>query len=206
MLLLGGPVRADGDIVLKTDDKGIAVKSNNVTVLTIEYPQLVDATGNETHKVLTKTPNSDSAGATVTYDGGATCKISIASAEIIYDFSGVPSDTPAFRTQALLNFADYQKGGTWKMDAGAATPFPADFAGAQNFFSDHGRSLTLTDAKNNSISFHMPEYTYVQLTDNRKWGWAIYAWHMAVPISPTVTEFRVSVSTGAADATPAAGG
>jgi hypothetical protein len=201
VLLLAGPLPAQ--ITLTPDDKGVTVKNNNVTVLTIEYPMLVNTTAVELHKILTKTPAAD--GATITYDGGATCKISIAGGAIIYSFSGVPSDTANWRTQALLDFDNYQKGGTWQVDGGAAKPFPADFSGgSENLFANNGSSITLTDARGNGVVFHVPPYAYLELKDNRKWNWAIFDWYTTVPITPDATEYRITVAAaGASAASPA---
>ena len=46
----------------------------------------------------------------------------------------------------------------------------------------------------------MPEYSYLELTDNRAWNWSIFAWNLHVPYSADTKVYTITVD-GGADAT-----
>ncbi len=193
-LLAAAPLRAD--ITLQPDEKGILVKNDNILFQTIGYPDLMSPKAEVAHKV-TGVTHTDT-GATITYDGGATCNVSIAAGAIIFSFANVPSDTQTWKCTSLIDAA-YRKGGSWKMGGGAAKPFPADPpTGDAHFFSGSSDSFQLTDAGGNSMIFHFPQYAYGEVQDNRKWGWDIYAWTVTGTFSPDTTEYRITVEKGTA--------
>jgi hypothetical protein len=199
-ILLAAPLRAD--IVLQPDEKGILVKNDNILFQTISYPELMSAKAEIAHKI-TGTTHTDT-GATITYDGGATCSVSIASGAIIFSFANVPSDAQAWKCTSLIDAA-YRKGGSWKMGGGPAKPFPADPpTGDAHFFSASSDSFQLTDANGNSVIFRFPPYSYGEVQDNRKWGWDIYAWMVSDAFSPDTTEYRLTVEKGTAPTVDAA--
>jgi hypothetical protein len=191
-LALSLPARA---VTLKADEKGISIQNGSQAELVIGYPEIGDGAA---HKIVNKVPGPNSA--VITYNGGGTCNITLTpNGEIQYSFSGVPSDVTAWHTSSIIEVS-YQQGGTWKMDSAAAAPFPPELGPKPQFFQNHANEFQLTDAQGKSLSFKMPPFSYDEMTDNRKWGWAVYAWKMSVPFTGGGTDFKLTVS-GGVDAT-----
>jgi hypothetical protein len=183
-------------LTFHADDKGINIDNGNMGTLTLGYPLLSGAAA-VVHKPVNKVPAGS--GATVTYDGGATLTISVTPAgEITYAFDQVPADVKTWKVQTIISFS-YQQAGKWKMDNGPANSFPAELGEKPQFFQNHATEFELINFGGKYLSFHMPENSYVEMTDNRKWHWSVYAWQFTVPMQPGSSTFKLTVVAGQDD-------
>ena len=68
---------------------------------------------------------------------------------------------------------NYNQGGSWSLDSKSG-PFPAEKVPRGKILQTHGRRLGIADANKSSISLTFPANTWIELQDNREWGWNIF--------------------------------
>ena len=67
-----------------------------------------------------------------------------------------------------------------------------------HLYQNHTPSFTLINFDNASFTIGMPEFAYVELTDNREWNWAIFALQIHVPFNGDNPHQKFSIGSGAA--------
>jgi len=83
---------------------------------------------------------------------------------------------------------------------GGEAACPEENPAKPNLFQGHARDFTLTSVDNKHLSLGLPENAYQQLTDNREWGWSIFAWSVKVPYNRDHKTETVTVSMDASAA------
>jgi hypothetical protein len=184
--------RAD---LLSFDDKGTHIDGGSMGTLTLEYPTLGKADGHTAYKAIAKSPSGSSA--TIQYDGGAVLDVRAGSDGIVtYSFTRVPPDVKDLKFNMLINFS-YQQGGKWKMGDGVDNPFPVDKPANPHLFQDHASKFQLTNFEGKALNFLFPDFSYVQLQDNREWNWATYDLVLQIPFNKDNPTYHITVSSGA---------
>jgi hypothetical protein len=192
LLFLAGLAHA---ATISTDDTGVRVDAGAMGAFELEYPILVTESEQEAHKIIGK----EAAGktATIRYEGGATLAVDAShDGQITYTFSNVPADVKKWNVNTLVDFS-FAQGGKWKFGDGPETPFPLAKPDKPHLFQGNSTSMELRDAQGQAITFHTPEYSYLELVDNRAWNWSIFDWHMHVPYNPDTMVYTIMVDGGA---------
>lgn len=177
---------------LKTTGAGIEISARSLGSFMLTYPELEAA-----HKQIEV--KAAGAGATVRYEGGAECAVSIDKDEISLTFKGVPADVKSWKMSVLIDIA-FAKGGTWKI-ADKEGAFPAEKSAPPQFASLSSSSFMLKNAQGQSLSFTTPDFAFQQLTDNREWNWAIYNWFFMVPFNADNPTAKIRVASDLASVT-----
>jgi len=177
---------------LSFTDDGLAVNAGSMGQFTLDYPAFEGDRG----KIVQKTPAGGTV--TVTYDNGASLTASIgADKSVHYAFAQLPAGTNRLHASMLISFA-YQQGGTWSMDGGAAQPFPADKPAKPHLFGDHAKKFELTNYEGKALDITFPDYSWVELTDNREWNWSTYALQFHRELTAQDPQFTIQFGSGAA--------
>lgn len=178
---------------LKTVDKGVEVDAGTLGKFTIEYPTLLGADQKEAHKIIEK--NADGKTATVKYDGGASVQVSVdGKGAISYTFEKLPADVKQIKTMAILPFTGLQ-GGTFKVGDKEEKEFPADKPAKPHLYQGNAGSMTFKQADGTQIKVTaFREYSYLQLTDNREWGWKAYGFMTHTPYDPANPVMKMTVA------------
>ncbi len=165
---------------LKTTPKGIAVNAGSLGEFELAYPALANGQHQPVHKLVEARATGPAA--TLKYEGGGTVEVSVSSAgEITFRFAETPADVKAISVEMLIDIA-FNKGGSWKIGDQSGN-FPKEKSSPPQFFSGNATQTTLTGAQGLSLHLTAPEYSFIQLTDNREWNWPIYNWRCFVPFN-----------------------
>lgn len=178
---------------LRTTGAGVEISAGSLGSFTLTYPEFLDGSHAKVNKQIEV--KATGANATVRYEGGAECTLSIAKDTIDVAFKGVLPVVKAWKMSVLIDIG-FAKGGTWKMEVQEGA-FPAEKASPPHIASLNATSFLLKNAQGQSLSFALPPYSFQQLTDNREWNWAIYNWQCVVPwneYSPTA-QIRITSDT-----------
>ncbi len=170
---------------LQTTGAGIEISAGSLGSFTLTYPEFEPV-----HKQIEV--KAAGANATVRYEGGVECVISISKGEIDLAFKGVPAGVKSWKMSVLIDIG-FAKGGAWKIADKEGT-FPAEKSAPPQFASLSSTTFMLKNAQGQSLSFTTPDYAFQQITDNREWGWAIYNWHFMVPYNPDQPMAKIRVT------------
>lgn len=179
---------------VKAVDAGIEVEAGTLGSFTIEYPQLLGDGGDKpVQALIEKKPAGKKA--TVKYEGGATVDITIDDAgDIVYRLSGQSDKVKQFKTMAILPYSTLH-GGTFGINGGEPAKFPDDKPAKPHLFQGNKQTLDLTAVDGTKLSLGAPKaYSYLQLTDNREWGWQAYGWMTVTPVDPANPIFVITTS------------
>ncbi len=197
LILAGWSLSLSAAPELAFTEEGLRVESGSMGVFHLDYPALIRKGSPSLYKIIGKTP--DRTKGTVEYEGGAVLTASLTpDGTVSYAFSQVPADVKELRFNMLIDFS-YQQGGKWKMDKGEETPFPVDKPAKPHLFQDHVRRFQISNYESKSLAFVFPEYTYLELQDNREWNWSTYGLVAHVPFNPDQGTYTISITPGAAD-------
>lgn len=176
---------------LKTTEKGIAVKAGSMGSFELEYPVLRNAEQKPVHKMIEAQASGKTA--IVKYEGGAQLDVAIAGSELSLNFSHVPGDVKSYETIMMIDIA-FSRGGQWKI-GDMTGEFPREKPAKAHLFQGNQTSFVLTSPQGQSLSVRTPDYAYQQLTDNREWGWGIFAWRFSTPFNPDNPQGKVTFGT-----------
>ena len=184
---------------------GIAVDAGPNLKFTMEYPRLIGADQKEVHKIIEKTAASGVA--KLKYEGGGEAEVSVgAGGALTVKFSNLTGDVKHFAWSTLLSFG-LSGSGQWKFDEGSFQAFPVDKLPKPHLFQNQARAFTIQSGDGKAVTIEMPPYSYNELTDNREWGWKIFAWKVSTPYNPDHPELDLKIggpASGASSPKPAA--
>lgn len=186
--VLAGPAQA---AAVKATDDGLAVDAGSMGSFVLSYPELL-AEGKDTGlKPIEKHPAGSRA--TLKYDGGAQLDVDIHPGSTIdMNFRGVPAAMKHFRMDMLIDF-NYSNGGTWSMGQDAPKPFPTEKPAKPHLYQGNGNVFTLRNFEGKSLTFTVPQWSYLQLTDNREWNWKIFNFMFIAPFIAGTNSYQIQV-------------
>ena len=116
---------------------GMEITAGSLGSFTLTYPEFLDEAQRPVVKqVEVKTENGM---ATVRYEGGAECGVTVVGDEMNLVFNGVPSVVRSWKMTMLIDIG-FAKGGTWQI-AGDAGAFPEAKAAPPQIASVNGTSF-----------------------------------------------------------------
>jgi len=194
---LAAPALADS--VALTND-GIQINVGQSGPLAVAWPVFLTTSGQETGKVLQATGGGSTEN--VTYDNGTTAAVTLdaATGVVHLDFAKLPPGVLKYRLDMKIPF-NYDDGGQWSMGADSMKPFPADLPDNPNFYQGNVTAFSLKDSQGAQLNVTVPQYSFQQLTDCRKWNWKIFNWSEFAVIDPNNPHQDYSFTLGKAPAT-----
>jgi hypothetical protein len=181
---------------LRLTQQGLAIEAGSMGNFTLDYPVLVGDRWDDVHKPIERKVSGNTA--TIRFDGGA--HIDVAFDPHDNTLTLTPADLPAsLKTLRQLMLIDFSvgNGGTWKAGDGADEPFPAQKPAKPHLYQGNSTSLTIRNVEGATLKLEVPPGSFQQLTDNREWGWKIFAYQVDVPINGAEMPMRVKVSLAA---------
>jgi hypothetical protein len=170
---------SDDRFALTLTDAGAALACGSMGTFTLAYPKLDLGDSKKHEPVETRVQGSK---ATLTYEGGGRLEVSAESGKITVTVAAAPANLKSFATEFFIA-PNYSEGGTWRTDNASGT-FPKDKPAKPHLYQDHTRSFSFADINNKRLTLSLPEFTYLQLQDNREWGWNIFWVNSIVPYLP----------------------
>ena len=186
---------ASDRLAMSLSEKGVDLACGSMGTFTMEFPQL-DLGDARKHEPVERRLSGSTAA--LTYEGGCKLTVSAAPGKVAVTVEGAPASLKGFSTEFFIA-PNYSEGGTWRTE-NANGVFPKEKPAKPHLYQDHARSFEFANINNKRLSFALPEYTYVQLQDNREWGWNIFWVNFKVPYlaeRPTY-EFAVALDASAA--------
>lgn len=161
---------------LSFSEAGLLVDAGAMGTFTIEWPQL-DNGG----QVAPAEVRVEGQTARLRYPGGEELTAQITDGvRVTYRLAQRPA-AGRLRIGGLLDF-NLSEGGTWQMDDQPAQPFPPAQPPAPHLWQAVVDTFTITDPQGNELALQLPMGAWVQLQDNREWGWKMFAWFFVAPI------------------------
>jgi hypothetical protein len=159
-------------------EAGVEIDAGSLGKFTLEYPVLLDATKEQpAHKLVEKTPSHTSA--TLQYEGGTRVIVSAESeGKVTMKFPSLPPDVKAIGVEMKIPI-EFGEGGSWKIGSSGGV-FPKEKPSMPHLYQDHARTIQITK-EGRSLGLETPDYSFLQLTDNREWNWAIYNLRALIP-------------------------
>jgi hypothetical protein len=186
---------------LKFGQEGLEIQAGGLGEFKIEYPKLFDAAGKEIHKLTAAKPAGQTA--VLEFDGGPTMTLTAgADGRVVMAYTKLPGDVKKVMMTMLIPI-QFNQGGRWRCGATDGT-FPKEKPTTRpQLFQGNETAFRLANHEGASLDITTPEFAYQELTDNREWGWAIYAWRFHAPVNPDKSEMVLTVKAGAGDAAAA---
>lgn len=178
---------------LRLTQEGLAIEAGSGGKFTLNYPVFVGAKWDDVRKPIEKTVSGNSA--TLKFDGAARVEVLLQPADGTLTLTpvAVPAGVKSLRVATLIDFS-YASGGSWKIGDGAVTPFSLQQPKNPHVHQGAAETLTLRNAEGAALALAIPPGSYQQLTDNREWGWKVFAWHFDAPCQAGAGPLRVKVS------------
>jgi len=193
------PARAaeEAKLAFQLTDKGVEIDAGTMGKFAWEYPILGTQASPEARKIIERRVSGRKAA--LKYEGGGQIDLECAAdGAVTMTVAGLAADVTRLRTLMLIDFS-YAGGGTWQVDRGQEQPFPGE-KGKTFLFQDHGRAITIKSPDGRTLTFAVPEYTYLQLQDNREWGWKIFALQFFLPVNADTKMLQWKIAGSAAEA------
>lgn len=187
-----GPAQA---ATYKTTDKGVVIEAGSLGEFELGWPTLMDAGQKPVHKLVEA--RSSGQGAALKYEGGGSIAVSVtAQGEVTFSLAGLPEDVKSMTFDTLIDIA-FNKGGTWKIGEKSGS-FPRDKSTPPHIYSGSATQVLITNAQGRSLQVTAPDFTFIQLTDNREWNWGIFALRCFVNFNPGMTEVKFHMTADSA--------
>ena len=116
------------------------------------------------------------------YDGGAQLEITIGeNGRVNFQFVTTPADVKNIAVEMHIPIS-FNQGGKWKLGETEAA-FPKEKPAQPHLFQGHAPSLTISNYEGRTLEVQTPEYSFLQLTDNREWNWSIFHFRCTIPLA-----------------------
>ncbi len=177
---------------LSFGQEGVEIDAGSIGKFTLEYPKFSDANYQEIHKLVQK--NLTGKTAALKYEGGAQLDLTLATnGKLLLKFAHVPADVKTFQADLFIPFS-FNQGGSWQMGDKEA-PFPQEKPAKPHLFQGGTTTFRIRNYEGKSLVIQVPEYSFLQLSDNREWNWPIFQWRSFTPFDPNRLEVAFTIST-----------
>ena len=166
---------------------GVVFDAGGMGKFTFSYPEIMISGSSGRIKPLDAEVNGSSA--TIKYPGGGVLNASLGSGSVKLKFVKAPEGMTGWLHGMFVPFS-YRDGGSWEVDSNGGG-FPQNKAERGKVFQGHGRRFGLADANGSKLVFDLPPDTYVEVQDNREWGWNIFWTSFSVPYNSARQEMEM---------------
>ncbi|MGI5867999.1 MAG: sugar-binding protein [Kiritimatiellia bacterium] len=186
----GRPASPRPTLSPKLTGDGLSIGAGSMGSFKISYPVLnLGSAGDNCKPVETRLADG---AAKLKYKNGGEVTARLQDGEFTWAFDVVPSGLKSFHNEMFIPF-NYKDGGAW--DAGEKSgPFPPAKVPGGKLYQGHSRKLSVTDVNKSTLAFQYPANTYLEVQDNREWGWNIFYVRNLAPFNPGVKTYSVGFS------------
>jgi hypothetical protein len=178
---------------ISTANDGIHINGGSFGQFTLTYPVLIGAKEFKPIEVTAKHPH-----ATLKYDGGAQIDLQIAeNGEVALKFLNLPPAIQKYRMDMLIDFT-FSQGGTWRVDS-KSEAFPALKPAKPQIFQGNGKTFELVSMENRTLTITVPDYSFVQVQDNREWNWKTFHFSAIVALGGNRDSAKLRIVLGAGE-------
>ena len=171
---------------------GIEIDAGSVGKFTFEYPALLDDSRKPVRKLLEK--NAAAASATLKYEGGLQLDLALGEGGTVrLKFSDAPAEVKFLQWDMHIPIS-FNQGGKWKI-GDKEGEFPKEKPGKPHLYQGNTDTVQITNYEGRSLTLKIPPYSYLELTDNREWNWAIFHVKGSTPFAPDRKELSLTFTT-----------
>lgn len=182
-------------LALSLTNDGLSIGCGSMGKFILNFPAL-DLGDDKKHEPIEK--RVQGATATLTYQGGAKITVATTADKVMLTFDAMPASVKGFSAEMFIP-PNYSEGGRWSA-SGKTGEFPRTKPAKAQLFQGHSRSFELANINNKRLSFALPNLSYVQLQDNREWGWNIFCFQFKVPFNREKKTYEISIAMDASAA------
>lgn len=184
-------------IEIKAVQDGLEVDAGSMGKFTLEHPQLLDANQKPIHKLVERSIAPKFA--TLKYEGGIQLNVSVGeSGKASMKFSQPPADVKFVSLEMQIPIG-FNQGGSWKIGDQAGA-FPVQKPASPHLYQNNAPTLQISNYEGKNLVLKTPDYSFLQLTDNREWNWSIFHFKSTTPLEANLNGLEIAFSmTGAAD-------
>jgi hypothetical protein len=180
---------ADNRPAISLSDKGINLACGAMGTFTLAYPHLNFGDNKKHDPIETRVQGST---ATLGYENGCKVAVSAAPDKIAVVFEAAPAALKSFTTEFLIP-PNYSEGGRWRI-GDAAGEFPRLKPAKPHLYQGHARAFEFSNINKQCLSLALPEFTFVQLQDNREWNWNTFWADFTVPYIADRKTYEIAVA------------
>lgn len=182
---------------LHLKQEGIEVDAGTIGRFVFSYPAFLDQSNQTIHPIIEKTVTGDSA--MLRYEGGASFAIRVAKdGSATMEWDAISADVKSVEL-ALQIPISFNQGGRWSIGE-ADEAFPAQKPANPHLYQGGQTVTRITNFEGKTLEMEVPQFAFLQLSDNREWDWSIYHWKAFLPVgglqSPFTVNFRTLGDTG----------
>jgi hypothetical protein len=189
-------------LTVKPTEAGMEIEAGSMGRFEIGYPAIYSGSEQtygspKAFKLIEK--RIAGSAATLKYSGGAEAKLEAQPDHtLVLAFTTMPKDVKYFRMEMHIDF-NYAQGGKYRIGRGTDQAFPREKPAKPFLYQGNAESLTVKNFEGKALSFQIPQFSFMQLQDNREWGWSIFDWWFSTPVNPDQKVYKVKITAGAGD-------
>lgn len=173
-------------------EEGLEVDGGSLGKFTLSYPAFLDAAQKPIHKLAEK--RTDASTATLRYEGNGSVTLALEKGgKLRVKFTNTPADVKTVSCEMHIPIA-LNQGGMWGA-GGKEAAFPKEKPAKPHLFQGNSDTFELRNYDGRKLVLKMPEFSFLQLSDNREWHWDIYNFTSFTPFNPDGTEWVVNITT-----------
>lgn len=183
-------------VEILTVQDGVEVDAGSIGKFVLEYPQLLDANQKPVHKLVERSVTQKSA--TLKYEGGTQLVLTVEKGgKIAAKFLQQPPEVKYVSMEMQIPIG-FNQGGSWKI-GDKTGDFPVTKPANPHLYQNNAPVLKITNYEGKSLALKTPDFSFLQLTDNREWNWSIFHFKSTTPLeaNPGGLSMDFSVSTAA---------
>ena len=171
--------------------EGVDVDAGSLGKFTIQYPALLDSQQKPAHKFSAKRVSGNAA--ELQYEDGAHLALTLGENGRMSVQLSQPLPDVKFLEWNMLIPISFNQGGRWKI-GDKDGEFPKSKPEKPHLYQDHAPSLRIENYEGKMLEIQTPEYSFLQLTDNREWNWPIFNWRCTTPFNADRKEVAFTIS------------
>ena len=173
-------------------DKGVTLACGSMGTFDLAYP--VFFAGSE--KLAPVETSIHGAKAVLLYKNEGRVELDLTAQRCAWQLVRLPQGAQHVGTEMFIPFT-FCGTGAWRVD-GKDGVFPKEKKPGGKLFQGHGQDVTLIDINQEKLTLKFPQYTFLEVQDNREWNWSIFLLSVKIPCTPDLTcveiPFGVDVS------------
>ncbi len=147
---------------------GVGISCGSMGSFKLAHPRL--AIGGEARSKPIETKLEGNV-CTLKFKGGGVLKATLRDRTVSYELAAVPQGYKSPFQEMFVPF-NFNQGGKWTVD-GTTGAYPLVKGGAK-LYQGNGSRVAVTDPNNATLALKFSVAPYVEVQDNREWGWSIF--------------------------------